>query len=465
MTPEERLIRHVAGLQWDDIPDAARKAVSSLLIDTVGVILAGLKSQECRNLLGRHLAWGGAEESSVAGSEQRVPAPSAAFLGGVQAHWWEWDDTHDDSAVHASAVIFPTLLAVAEVAKFEEGEAAGREFVTAAVAAFDVACHIGTTLHDHYYHAGSMATGVPGHIGAAAGAARLLGMSDDGIMSAMAIAAQQAGLSRQPLADRNNGKNILCGIAAGQATTSVFNALDGIKGSPNFLSGRYGLNELFANGAANLDEGLAGLGTRFSVTETSIKPYPSCRSTHPGLDLTLDMIAEDPQLSRQVESVEVTSSQIIHDLCGRPFEPGDEPRVAAQFSIPYTQAVAITRGKVGLADFDPRQVTTDTNVLEFAQRVTVRPRKDNPPGSSWWRPHKVSMKLRDGSVREKEITALRGSLARPFLPEEQRAKLAEAGKGVLDEQDLNSLADDARHVGDRGIAPITRWMRAAQPPL
>lgn len=464
MTHEERLAHHAAGLQWDDIPDAARTAVSALLIDTVGVMLAGLRSQECRNLLDRHLAWGGAEESSVVGSERRIPAPGAAFLGGVQAHWWEWDDTHDDSAVHASAVIFPTLLAVAEVAKLENGEEAGRDFVTAAVVAFDVACHIGTTLHNHYYHAGSMATGVPGHIGAAAGAARLLGMDADGIMSAMAIAAQQAGLSRQPLADRNNGKNILCGIAAGQATTSAFQAQDGIKGSPNFLSGQYGLNELFANGAADLDAGLAELGRRFSVTETSIKPYPSCRSTHPGLDLTFDMIAEDPHLPQQVESVEVISSQIIYDLCGRPFEPGDEPRVAAQFSIPYTQAVALTRGKVGLADFDPQRVTTDTAILDFAKRVTVRPRKDNPPGSTWWRPHKVSMTLRDGTVREKEITALRGSLARPFLPEDQQAKLAEAGNGVLSEEGLRSLADDAQHVSARGIAPITHWMRAAQRP-
>ncbi|MCY4137459.1 MAG: MmgE/PrpD family protein, partial [Rhodobacteraceae bacterium] len=128
MTHEERLARHAAGLQWDDIPGEAREAVSTLLIDTAGVILAGLKSEECRNLLARHVAWGGAEESSVAGSPRRLPAPSAAFVGGVMAHWWEWDDTHDDSAVHASAVIFPTLLAVAEAAGLDEGETAGREF-------------------------------------------------------------------------------------------------------------------------------------------------------------------------------------------------------------------------------------------------------------------------------------------------------------------------------------------------
>ncbi len=463
MSPEERLVRHVADLQWDEIPETARTAASTLLIDTVGVMLAGLRSQECRNLLDRYLAWGGAEESSVAGSEKRKPAPGAAYLGGVLAHWWEWDDTHDESAVHASAVIFPTLLAVAEAAGVDEGEQAGREFIAAAVAAFDVACQIGAALQP-YYHAGNMATGVPGHIGAAAGAARLLGLDEDGIMSAMGIAAEQAGLSRQPLTDRVNGKNILCGVAAGQAASSVFNAQAGIKGSANFLTGRYGLNVLFANGEADLEAGLAGIGTRFSVTETSIKPYPSCRSTHPGLDLTFDMIAEDPDLPQQVEAVEVTSSQIVYDLCGRPFAPGDDPRVAAQFSIPYTLSVALTRGNVGLADFDPRKVTSDRAVLDLAKRITVQPRKEEVPGASWWWPHRVRMRLRDGSVREKEVTALRGSLARPFLPDEQQAKLAEAGKGVLDPRQLDRLAHDARKVGKQGIAPVTRWMRTAVRP-
>ena len=463
MSHEELLARHVAGLQWEDIPDSAREAVSTLLIDTAGVMLAGLKSQECRALIERHVEWGGAEECSVAGCGRRLPAPSASFLGGTLAHWWEWDDTHDDSAVHASAVIFPALLAAAEAESLDAGEEAGREFVAAAVAAFDVACQIGCALNPHY-HGGVMATGVPGHVGAAAGVARLLGLGEDGIVSAMGIAAQQSGLSRQPLADRTNGKNILCGISSGQAIASAYSARAGVKGSPNFLEGVYGLNVLFAGGAADFDKEFADLGKRFSVAETSIKPYPCCRSTHPGLDLTFDMIAEDPDLPQRVESVEVTSSQIVFDLCGRPFAPGDDPRVAAQFSIPYTQAVALTRGRISLTDFDPAQVTGDSEVLGRAGKVSVKPRTEAVPGATWWWPHKVSMRLSDGSVREREVKALRGSRARPFLPSEQQAKLEEAGRGILGQEQLEGLAEAARSVGEGGIAPVARYLRAGRAP-
>ena len=460
MTLEERLTKHVADLKWEDIPSTARDAVSKMLIDTAGVILAGLKSQECRNLLARYISWGGAEESSVAGSEKRLPAPSASFLGGVFAHWWEWDDTHDDSAVHASAVIFPTLLAAAEANKMDEGEASGREFVAATVAAFDVACQIGATLNPHY-HNGVMATGVPGHIGAAAGAARLLGLGEDGILSAMGLAAEQAGLSRQPLADRVNGKNILCGLAAGQAIHSAFAAQAEIKGSPNFLSGVYGLNASFAGGNADLEKGLADLGKKFSVTETSIKLYPSCRSTHPGLDLTFDMMADEPDLANRVNTIEVTSSKIVNELVGSPFKPGKDPRVAAQFSIPYTLSVALKRGKIALSDFDPAQVTTDSAVLDMAKRVSVKTRTEEGPGANWWRPYTVRMNLDDGSIREREVTALKGSLARPLTLEEQQAKLDEAGKDMLSPEQLVALADASRNIGTRGIAPVTKIMREA----
>ena len=461
MTHEERLTDYAATLQWDALPDAARDAVSALLIDTAGVMLAGLKSPECRNLLAQYTHWGGAKESSITGSRIRIPAPSAAYLGGVLAHWWEWDDTHDDSAVHASAVIFPTLLAVAEAAGKDEGPDAGREFVAAAAAAFDIACQIGATLVPHY-HDGVMATGVPGQIGAAAGAARLLGLDEDGIMSAMGIAAEQAGLSRQPLADRVNGKNILCGLAAGQAAHSAFNAQAGIKGSASFLSGVYGLNNLFGGGKADFDEGLSRLGSEFSVVSTSIKPYPSCRSTHPGLDLTFDMMAEDPSLPERVERVEVRTSQIVFDLCGRPFEPGDDPRVAAQFSIPYTQSVALTRRAISLGDFDPANVVSDKAIINKTKSVTVQPWQEEHPGATWWWPHRVSLYLTDGSVRERDIKALRGSRARPFLPDEQEAKLNEAGKDALDSAQLQALSENARQVGDRGVASVTRLLRAAQ---
>ena len=67
----------------------------------------------------------------------------------------------------------------------------------------------------------------------------------------------------------------------------------------------------------------------------------------------------------------------------------------------------------------------------------------------------------DGSIREREVTALKGSLARPLTLEEQQAKLDEAGKDMLSPEQLVVLADAARNIGTRGIAPVTKIMREA----
>ena len=78
-----------------------------------------------------------------------------------------------------------------------------------------------------------------------------------------------------------------------------------------------------------------------------------------------------------------------------------------------------------------------------------------------WRPYKVKMNLDDGSFREREVTALKGSLARPLTLEEQQAKLYEAGKDMLSPEQLVALADASSNIGTQGIAPVTKIMREA----
>ena len=68
-------------------------------------------------------------------------------------------------------------------------------------------------------------------------------------LSAMGIAAAGVGLSRQALADRVNGKNILAGLAAKDAVEAALLARQGVAGAPNFLTGIYGLNALYGGGS------------------------------------------------------------------------------------------------------------------------------------------------------------------------------------------------------------------------
>lgn len=458
MTVETHLAAHAAHLRDKDLPDDASTAFGRLFLDTAGAMLAGFADTECRTIAEVSTNWGGLAAASVVGSQTRVPSPSAAFANGVYAHWCEWDDTHDPSHVHCSAVIFPALGATAE-AMIAEGKEASGDFAAAAVAAFDIACRIGALLRPHS-HRGWMPTGSGGTIGAAAGAARLLGLDEKGTLSAMGIAAAGAGLFRQALTDTVNGKNILAGVAAQKAVEAAFLARAGVTGAPNFLTGDYGLQNLHANGKGNADAAAEGLGDRFSITEVSIKPYPCCRSTHPILDVVFDFIGEDPGAAEATESVHVMAPQGIHERCGAPFRAGDNPRVSAQFSIPYTVALALRRGHIAPADFRDRSVLSDAaGVLDLVARVGVEaiplaPGPDDPIG-----PVTVRFTLADGRVIEKTAGPLKGSPEAPLSDAEERRKLEIAVAGVLPRRLLDALV---AAIGEGNLTQTMAVLRQAE---
>jgi 2-methylcitrate dehydratase PrpD len=288
-----------------------------------------------------------------------------------------------------------------------------------------------------------------------------MGLDEDAVLSAMGIAATGGGLSRQPLADRTNGKNALCGMAAKNAVDAARMAAAGLVGAPNFFAGVYGLRALLAGGAGDLEPALEDLGRRFAIVDAGVKPYPSCRSTHPSIDLMLDLLAERPGIGKDVEAVSFIVPDLPFALCGRPFQPGDNPRVSAQFSIAFTAALALTRGAIAPRDFLP------DNVLDFAGRKGDLIRNigvavaEPAIGGQATVPVRAAVRLRDGGLLERETHTIKGSAGRPLTAGEERAKLLLATSGILSEEDANRLRDASRAVRRRGPGPVAQFLRAA----
>jgi len=439
LSVELQLALYASQLRAEDFPDMAVEAFYRLLLDTSGVMLAGNRDPECRRIANSALAWGGSQLCSVVNRREKVPPPVAAFINGVYAHWCEWDDTHDDSHVHGSAVIFPALFAAAEAAGIDEGTGSGRQFIAAVVAAFDIACRVGGLLKP-YSHRGWMPTGSGGAVGAAAAAARLLGLDTEGILSAMGIAAAGSGLFRQALADKTNGKSILAGITAKNAIEAAFLARAGVIGAPNFLTGQYGLKAIYANGHGDAQAIIDDLNRRFCITEMSIKPYPCCRTNHPAIDLILDLLKEYPQAAEQVDSIHLIVPEGEYERCGAPFSPGENPRVSAQFSIPFTVALALRHGKICPEDFDPQAILSDAaGIADIVPRVTVEPWFLPPGADDVCVPVTVQFRLSDNRQIEKVAHCLKGSPERPLTPAEEREKLIIATADTFPYQQVDAL--------------------------
>ena len=118
--------RFGAELTYDDLPESVRRTVRSITLDTLATSIAA-------NTLGigipQLLAWarraGGAEEASLIGLPDRLPAAAAAMLNGGMAHALNFDDTTAVGSGHLGPVTLPTALTAAEL----RGGASGKEFM------------------------------------------------------------------------------------------------------------------------------------------------------------------------------------------------------------------------------------------------------------------------------------------------------------------------------------------------
>src|SRR6185312_7856830 len=122
-----------------DLTEAALAAADRFFLDTLAAMLSGFANDECRAIVGKLLQPDSGGSAAVLGRKAGTDASMAALANGIFAHWCEWDDVHDAGSIHGSAVIYPALLAVADMAGVSDGEKAGRAFITAVVAAYDIA--------------------------------------------------------------------------------------------------------------------------------------------------------------------------------------------------------------------------------------------------------------------------------------------------------------------------------------
>src|SRR5258708_23225865 len=163
------LAGYVANLKYADIAAEVLARAKVLTLDFLGsAIRARRDAESTPSLLEmlEALALDGEGQSTVFGDSKTWTPAVAALLNGALGHSLDFDDTHADSSLHASAPVVPAGFAVGEL-----GGASGRDVLTAIVAGYEVCCRLGHSLDPtpHYsrrFHPAATA----GNSGAAAGA-------------------------------------------------------------------------------------------------------------------------------------------------------------------------------------------------------------------------------------------------------------------------------------------------------
>jgi 2-methylcitrate dehydratase PrpD len=263
--------------------------------------------------------------------------------------------------LHPGAVIVPAALAAAEAAN-----ASGIAFLRALLHGYEITCRLGEVFRGSQFYHHVHPTALCGVFGAASAASIAMGLDRDAMVRALGIAGTQAAGLTEWRADGSWIKRLHPGRSASSGVLAARLAREGFTGPATILEGNDGFIRAFSFGEKiDPDAMTRGLGAEWRALGTAIKPYPCCRFEHGALDLAIEAHRAGiaPTAIRGVR-IRLYRTDVLS------YHRAPKNAVDAQFNVPWGVAVALVRGRVGLADFT-EQAIRDESVLSVAQRIEV----------------------------------------------------------------------------------------------
>lgn len=419
--------RTFANTKYEDLPADVVEATKKEILDLLGVAIGGTAQPGATHVCALMKEWGGKEESSIIGSRQKVPAPSAAQANATMAHSLDFDDVHEAAVMHPGIAAIPVVLAVGEA----QGKLSGKDLIAGTALGVDMMCRLAlaTTPGKSPVELGWHLTSVFGFMGAAATAARTLKLGEEQIADAIGIGYHQSGGNGQCVKDGALTKRLGPGFAVKGGITAAYLARAGVTGAKNALEGEWGFYRQYAHGDYSREVLTAELGKRFEGVNVAIKPYPCCRGVHPAIDAAIALVKEKGIRVADIKEILLSVTDSHLSLLCQPLDSKRSPRspVDAQFSIPWGVATALLKGHVGLDDYTDSAIR-NTEVLDITAKMSVD--VDNTLHKPGPEPTRVTITTIDGKVFAKVVENPLGSLERPMSFEDCAGKFRGCAKNL-----------------------------------
>ncbi len=433
-TIAESLARFIADLRFDDLPPEVVDKAKMAILDTFGVALTGSQTPESRAIAKAVAKFDEGTRATVWGHGAKASVPMAALVNGTSAHARELDDW--GAGLHSGAVVVPTVMAAAEWAHLS-----GKDLVTAVVAGYEVMIRAARAAGgDSQMHRGWHPTGSCGSFGAAAAAGKALNLDWQHMTWALGLAGSFTGGTLAFLADGAMSKRFHPGKAAETGLTAVFAAQEGFTGpSQIFEAERGGFLTTYGVGLANNAQILDGIGTKFQIMATGLKPYASCRDVHASIDAALELLKGGHLQAEEIGNIIVEGTEEARMLCAK---AEVSTVLDAQMSIPYGVAVALLTGDAGLSQYSP-PILTDPRVADLARKVRV---VDSPKFQGAEHCAEVTVQMKGGAQYARRVDVPKGDPHNPMSPTEVRAKFEGLAACVLSRDQVERLAQRVESV-------------------
>ena len=404
----ESLARWVGALSFDRLPPEVVRMARRCLLDTTGCALQGSTTPEARLLRQVRDDIGGAGPCTVWGMTGGAAPQAAALLNGTHAHLRELDDIGGGG--HAGACQVPAAMAAAEVAGAD-----GKAVLLGLVAGHEIASRLtDAASYDTMTLRGWHTTGVYGALGAAAAAARVMGLDASGTAHALGLAGSYVGGTWAFMADGAMSKRVHPGRSAETGLIAAVLARRGVTGPREVLDAPWGgLFETYVPGEADAQAPLKDLGEGFRIMKKGVKPYPVCWGINSAADSMLKLRADHGLTPEGVRRVRVVLSEMSRRMIGT---KRVDTVLDAQMSVAYALAWIILRGRLTLEEFTP-DALRDPAARALMTRIDL----EVDPAAHGER-QTVEVETMDGRRLSSRVEIPRGHWDAPISDDELREK-------------------------------------------
>jgi 2-methylcitrate dehydratase PrpD len=391
------------------------------------------------------------------------------MVNGTAAHALDFDDNFDPAKAHASAVLVPAILAIAE----EEGMS-GFECLDAYICGLQIMGKVGQGLNPTHRDRGWHATSTIGTIGATAACARLLKLSSTQAGHAMAVSTSMAGGFMSQFGTMM--KPIHAGLAAKSGVLSASMAKNDITAGMDSFDSITGLNRLMVgpdyetlrDNLTTIQHGqtlyfdINKIGEPLLILENGfrVKRFPNCGSAHRAMDALSILMREHPLKRNEIKNIFVKAprthlNNLMYHSPNNPME--------AKFSMQYGLANIIISGDCELADFEEDAINRP-EVQDLYPLIKLIPQE----GSEITSPTSVIIELINGSLMQETISMPLGSKDKPFTDDQYSLKFYNCVKNLLPDKiasetlknlhnlkSISNIREITSVLGD-GAAPVNR---------
>lgn len=477
---------------WTGLPLSARaeRAARNLVIDSLGVALAGSKQAgivEAASVLSRY---GGTPGQTAGGNapilfrQLSLPLWEAAYLNAAMIHALDFDDVFPRANIHIMSCVLPAALAAAS-----PRSTPGYELIRAIVLGVETAGRLAKWYLQRASNWMWLTTSVIGGFGAVSAAAHVLGLSTEERSNAFGLFYSTASGNRQALVEHTLAKRLQPANAARSAVWASLLAAEGVDGAHRWIEGDGGLLALYAvsSDTGGFDAVASPSVDQWEIENDIIKRYATCGAHHPAMHAAVDL-ARELGASRgatlsAIQSIEVFIGSAAEQLVGGEFSVSEHPQTDAQFSAAYGVAAALLHGAFDLSRIRDDVVRGDTECHALARKVGFLKsweydESDYPTGTKFppnlYKPQLVRLRMSDGRVIERGCSRI--PVFAPFLaceidPEELARKMRECAvfAGLPPEAGARLQSAAKEVLGSEGVASTMRrrltsgWLGNSRP--